>query len=148
MSLENKLYRSLVRKKRKVKTALLTLLVLFANNGWAAATVTAVAASATASALGVDVWPWAIGGFGAAIVFFKKNSRSPVDVVVNSVISIAIGGFVAPLTAAILAHYTSAPALDRPYALAFIMSSMWPFVVPICAQLLAAFRSGQVGGKD
>lgn len=119
------------------------LLALGVQKSWATATVAAVATAATATAtsavLGNNVWPWAIGGFGAAIVYFKKHTIGPVDVVVNSIISIAVGGFVAPLAASVLAYYTS-PALNNPYAMAFVLSTLWPFVVPICMQLLGALR--------
>lgn len=117
----------------------MALIALAANKGWAAGVGTAVTASVTASVLGDNVWPWAIGGFGAAIVFFKKQTSGPVDVIVNSIISIAVGGFVAPVAAGVLAHYT-APQLNNPYAMSFVLSSMWPFVVPICVQLLGSFR--------
>lgn len=123
--------------------AWLAFLSLAVQKSWAAAAVTgaatAVTASATSMVLGNNVWPWAIGGFGAAIVYFKKHTIGPIDVIVNSIISIAIGGFVAPLAASVLAYYTS-PALNNPYAMAFVLSTIWPFVVPICMQLLGAVK--------
>ena len=127
------------RRLRKLRNIVVYATTLAAHKGWAAAALTAVAASATSAVLGDNVWPWAIGGFGAAIVYFKKQGSGPVDVAVNSLISIAIGGFIAPLAAAMLAFYTS-PKLNNPYALAFILSSIWPFVIPICSQLLGSLK--------
>jgi MFS family permease len=93
--------------------------------------------------MGIDPWPWAIGGFGAAIVFFKKEKVKDSDVIVNSAISIAAGGLVAPLLAGVLAHYTS-PELYQPYPLAFILSAVWPWAIP----LLEAWRGHRQEKKE
>lgn len=102
--------------------------VLWSSKGWAAA-ATAVTAGATAVATGVDPWPWVIGGFGAAIVYVKKPSSSRPDALINSMISVMIGGIVSPLAAAAVSEYLS-PKLANQYALAFILSSIWPWLVP------------------
>ena len=124
-----------------------TLLYLAAPKSWAAAVATALAAGATSAVLGTSVWPWVIGGFGAAIVYFKKQTGHPLDVAVNSVISIAMGGFVAPVAASGLGWYTT-PALDNPYAMAFVLSSIWPFVVPILERLFRAWRSSGTSNEQ
>lgn len=97
---------------------------------WAAAAATATTAGIAAAAVGIDPWPWVIGGFGAAIVYVKRPASSKPDAVINAMISVMIGGIISPWAAAGVAEYLS-PKLANNYALAFALSSLWPWLVPV-----------------
>lgn len=119
---------------------LVTLCVaIAAPKSWAAGAATAATAGVAATAAGIDPWPWVIGGFGAAIVFVKRPSLTKADAIINAMISVMIGGIISPWAAAGVAFYVT-PNLANSYALAFILSSLWPWLVPIATAKIKAFK--------
>lgn len=122
------------------KRWVLTLLVaLAAPKTWAAGAATAATAGVAATAAGIDPWPWVIGGFGAAVVYVKRPATSKPDAVINALISIAIGGLISPWAAAGVAEYVS-PRLANNYALALVLSSLWPWLVPVALDKFQQFK--------
>lgn len=133
----------------KFKTAWRTAVAFFAAilppaKSWAAA-ATAVTAGFTATAAGVDPWPWVIGGFGAAIVYVKKPATTRFDAMANAVISVMIGGFIAPIASAYAAKHWD-PSLDAQYAWAFALSVLWPWLVPAAFSYMKSKNSS--GGSQ
>jgi hypothetical protein len=117
-----------------MKKIAIVLGALFAHKYATAATASALAA-ATATGTGADPWPWAIGAFGAVVVYVKRPPTTRADAIVNSIISVLIGGMVAPLTAAAVAKYLD-PALASDYVNALILSSLWPWLLPMAIKSL------------
>jgi len=76
-----------------------------------------------------DPWIWIIGGFGAAIVYVKNPPTSRSEAMINSLISVMIGGLIAPSVAAYCAIKID-KTLANPYPFAFILSSAWPWIMP------------------
>ncbi len=95
----------------------------------AAAAVTAALAGATAASGGADPIPFALGAFGAVIVFAKQPPTSRLNALANTGISILIGGLVAPVAAVAVGEYVN-PKLANDYAMAFALSAAWPWIVP------------------
>jgi hypothetical protein len=102
------------------------------------------AAGLTAGIVGYDPWTWIIGGFGAAVVYVKRPARSHWDAVINSGISVGIGGLVAPALAGYLAAKWDV-ALGNPHPWAFILSSAWPWLVPIATRKLRDLKPEELG---
>ena len=117
---------------------------LAAPKTWAAGAATAATAGAVATAVSIDPWPWVIGGFGAAIVYVKRPAASKADAVINSMISVLIGGIISPWAAAAVGEYIS-PNLANSYPLALILSSLWPWLVPLA---MSKLRDWQVPAKQ
>lgn len=105
---------------------------------WAAA-ATAATAGVVASAAGIDPWPWVIGGFGAAIVYVKRPSTTKPDAVVNALISVMIGGIISPMAAAGVSEFIS-PKLANQYALALMLSTAWPWLLPAALDRVKAWK--------
>lgn len=105
----------------------------------AAGAATAATAGIAATAAGIDPWPWVIGGFGAAIVYVKRPSSTKADAIINAVISVMIGGLLSPWAASGVAYYLT-PSLANNYALAFVLSSLWPWLVPVAMAKIRSFR--------
>lgn len=112
----------------------LTLAALMAHKYSSAATASALAAG-TATGTGADPWPWAIGAFGAVVVYVKRPPTTRADAIVNGCISVLIGGLVAPLSAAAVAKYLD-PSLASDYVNALILSSLWPWLLPVVIKSL------------
>jgi len=94
-----------------------------------------------------DPWVWIIGGFGAAIVYVKNHPASKSDAVVNSMISVMIGGLVSPYVATYLgSHYDK--SLQNPYPLAFLLSAFWPWIVPMVAKRIRLVITGREEKED
>lgn len=115
--------------KKIWQLVLAVLAAIWAPQSWAAA-ATAATAGATAALTGIDPWPWVIGGFGGAIVYVKKPASTRLDAAANSLISVIIGGIVAPFAASMAAEYVS-PKAANTYAFAFVLSAAWPWLVPM-----------------
>jgi hypothetical protein len=86
-------------------------------------------AGAAAGAAGHDPWPWVIGAAGAAIVFAKRPATTRLDALVNTLISICIGGLIGPAAAAGAEKYLDLQ-FDVDYAMCFALSAAWPWVLP------------------
>ena len=113
-----------------------------------AVAATSLVAGVSAAAVGVDPWPWVIGGFGAAVVYVKKQGKSRIDAVTNALISVMIGGLITPLWAApVVAKYLS-PELANHYALAFIFSALWPWLIPMALSRLKSADITPVASGD
>lgn len=121
------------------RTMMAFCVALAAPKSWAAGAATAATAGVAASAAGIDPWPWVIGGFGAAIVYVKRPASSKPDAVINAMISVMIGGIVAPWAAAGVGHYLT-QSLANDYALAFLLSSLWPWLVPVFMDKFKAWK--------
>lgn len=106
----------------------------------------AVAAGTAASVLGkADPWVWIIGGFGAAVVYVKNPPISRPEALINSLISVMIGGLIAPPIAIYCAsHYDQ--SLASPYPFAFVLSSFWPWVLPVVVKRVQALLG--IAGKN
>jgi hypothetical protein len=118
--------------------------VTYPAKSWAAV-ATAVTAGFTAQFAGADPWPWVIGGFGAAIVYVKKQGKSRLDAITNALISVLIGGLVTPLWVAPAVAKHLGPELANQYALAFIFSAAWPWLVPLA---LSKMKSAKLPGDQ
>ena len=133
----------------KLKASTLALVATSKTSAVAAAEVAAVTSAATGSVVssivGVDPWPWIIGGLGAAIVYVKKTSASRYDAAMNGVISVSLGGLVAPPLSAYLGD-TVSPALGGSTPVAFLLSAAWPWVIPALAAI-AGVTSKVLGGE-
>lgn len=120
-----------------MKKRLLTLFLLTRWESGVAATIGG-AAGLTASMQGQDPWTWIIGGFGAAIVYVKKPATSKLDAIINSLISVGIGGLISPTAALLLAQHVDT-ILANPHPIAFVLSSGWPWLISIAADKVKAF---------
>lgn len=131
------------------RLAVAALATVVAPKTWAAsAAATAATAGVAASVAGIDPWPWVIGGFGAAIVYVKRPAASKPDAVINAMISVLIGGIIAPWAAVGVSEYVS-PKLANSYPLALVLSSMWPWLAPVALdKLRSAFPSAQGTGES
>lgn len=117
-----------------MKKRLLALALLARWESSVAATIGG-AAGVTAGLTGQDPWTWIIGGFGAAVVYVKRPAKSRWDAIINSLISVCIAGLVAPSLAAYLAVKVD-KALGNPHPVAFILSSAWPWLIPLAMRKL------------
>jgi hypothetical protein len=88
-----------------------------------------------------DPWIWIIGGFGAAIVYVKNPPTSRADAMVNSLISVMIGGLIAPPVAAYCAYHWD-KTLSSPYPFAFVLSSAWPWLMPTIVDRVKTLING------
>lgn len=133
----------------RLKSTLLALAATMKTSAVAAAEVATLASAATGTAVstlvGVDPWPWIIGGIGAAIVYVKKASASRYDAAMNGVISVSLAGLVAPPFSAFLGDKVS-HALSTPAPVAFLLSASWPWVIPALAAI-AGVASKVFGGE-
>lgn len=122
-----------------MKKRLLALALLTRWESGAAATLVGGAAGITAGLTGFDPWTWVIGGFGAAIVYVKKPATSKLDAVINSIISVGIGGLISPTAAILLATHVD-KSLGNPHPIAFILSSGWPWLISIAVEKIKAIE--------
>jgi len=112
---------------------------------WALMLVTGQACAASAIAVfnKMDPWVWIIGGMGAAIIYVKNPPTSKSDAIVNSLISVLIGGLVAPTASAYCgSHYDK--SLDSPYPFAFVFSAGWPWIIPILLRRMRSRRDNEL----
>lgn len=128
---------STVRKKYiNARSAL--ALAFFSRVDVAAAAATSATGTALATMVGYDPWTWVFGGFGAAIVYIKKEVTTRLDAITNGMISVMLAGLVSPGVSAYISTKFSVP-LSNPYPVAFVLSASWPWIVPT---LMSIFKSG------
>jgi hypothetical protein len=108
----------------------------------------AAAASGVAASFGkTDPWVWVLGGLGAAVVYVKNPPATKSNALINSMISVMIGGLVAPPCAAYCSqHYDQ--TLASPYPFAFVLSAFWPWLVPALIRRIQALIGGDKSPKD
>jgi hypothetical protein len=107
----------------------------------ATAAMTGMVAAGTAVSAGLDPWPWAIGAVGAAVVFVKTPPTTRLDAIANALISVMMGGLIAPVAAVAVAEYVN-PKLANDYAMALALSCLWPWVVPAAMRKLREKMGG------
>lgn len=117
------------------RSAALALTVLAHFNVAMAAVVASSGATVVEVAKIYDPWTWVIGGFGAAVVYIKKDVTSRMDAIVNSAISVVLAGVVAPELTSYVADKLDIP-ITSPYPLAFVLSATWPWIIPALASLI------------
>lgn len=128
----------------KIRKFLTLAVTLGAKAGHAA--VGAAVAAVTAVALDFsDPFPWVIGAFGGAILFLKRDEVSRKDSIGTVLISVGMGGLVAPWAAAFCAWHFD-PRLSNSYPFAFALSTAWPFILPKLLDRLPALPD-IFGGK-
>ncbi len=125
---------TLTQLRHTMKKRLLALALLFKGESAVAAAM-GTTAGVAATATGHDPWPWIIGGFGAAVVYVKRPATSRQDAIINGAISVLLGGLVAPTLAQYLASHWD-PVLANPYPVAFILSCVWPWMIPLVMEKL------------
>ena len=112
----------------------LTIFALFGSPAKAAIT-TGAAASALSVWVGFDPMPWVAGAAGGAIIFLKTEHQSRKETAANGLISVMLGGLVAPWlvrAAEIIVgkdDYGQAAALVNQhtlYAICFLLAAFWP----------------------
>ena len=91
--------------------------------------------------------PWAIGAFGAAVVYVKNPPTSRPDAIVNAGISILLGGIGAPVAASLAGQYI-APELRNEYLMALALSALWPRLVALAWPLVQSFVAKKTGGPN
>lgn len=130
-----------------MKTIKKLALGLATFGGWmaihkpATAAITGSVAAATAVSAGLDPWPWAIGAFGAAVVFVKTPPTTRMDAVANAGISVMMGGLVAPVAAIAVGEYIN-PKLGSDYVMALLLSCLWPWLIPLAMKKLKEKTGG------
>lgn len=107
----------------------------FALHKPATAAITGAVAAGTAMQAGLDPWPFAIGAVGAAVVFVKTPPTTRLDAIANALISVMMGGLIAPVAAVAVGEYIN-PKLASDYALALALSCLWPWLVPAALKKL------------
>lgn len=117
---------------------LAVLLSGLAAHKYALASVTSATAALVASGVGADPLPWAIGAFGAAVVYVKNPPTSRADAIVNAGISILLGGIAAPVAAQLAGKYVAAE-LNNDYLMALALSALWPRLVALAWPLVQSF---------
>jgi hypothetical protein len=115
------------------KIALVCAVGLTGKNAVAAATTGAVAATVAVST-GADPLPWALGAFGAAVVYAYRRPDDRAKALVNFGISVLIGGLVAPWAAATIRHQFGT-VWGNDYVMALVMSAAWPWLIPAAFSL-------------
>ena len=110
------------------KIALVFAVGLTGKNAIAAATTGAVA-GVVAVSTGADPLPWAIGAFGAAVVYAYRRPTDRAKAPVNFGLSVPIGGMVAPWAAAATRHQFG-EVWGNDYVMALVMSAAWPWLIP------------------
>lgn len=103
------------------------------KNALAAAT-SGVVAGAVAVSTGADPLPWALGAFGAAVVYAYRRPDDRAKALVNFGISVLIGGLVAPWAAA-ATRDNFGHVWGNDYVMAFVMSAAWPWLIPAAFSL-------------
>jgi hypothetical protein len=100
------------------------------------AALSAAATGATVAQLaGTDPWIWVVSGIGAGVVYVKKESKSRLDAVTNAVISVALGGLLAPEVPGWAAQHFNI-FFTTPYPIAFVVSASWPWAIPFFKSLM------------
>lgn len=118
---------------------LFTTFLLLICQGALAGTTAAIVSKA-------DPWVWIIGGFGAAIVYVKNPPRSRADALTNGMISVLIGGLIAPPAAVYCGQHFD-PTLNQPYAMSFVLSASWPWLLPIVSKFVSRWFSKETAKK-
>lgn len=118
----------------------------FTGKNAAASVATVGAAGVTAIQLGADPIPWALGAFGATVVYAYRKPSTRARALVNGGISVLIGGVGAPWAAALAGHYLGA-VWANDYVMAFGLSAAWPWLVPVVMNIVNARGQGVADGK-
>lgn len=119
--------------------SLLTTALLLFCEGAVAGTTAAIVSKA-------DPWVWIIGGFGAAIVYVKNPPTSRADALVNGMISVMIGGLIAPPVAEYCGEHFDA-VFNQKYAMSFVLSASWPWLLPVVSKFALKWFSKETPKK-
>lgn len=120
--------------------------IAFTGKNAIASVATVGAAGVTALQLGADPVPWALGAFGATVVYAYRKPSTRTIALVNGGISVVIGGIAAPWAAAIAGHYLG-PVWANDYVMAFGLSAAWPWLVPIVMNIVNQRGQGVANGR-
>ena len=130
---------------------LVMILVLFGKHAAAATAVGTAAVGVVAFELGVDIWPWIIGGMGCTVVYAYKPPQTRAIALANAMVSLFAGGIGAPYAAKLL-HGYGAGDWANVYVLAFFLAGGWPWLAPIvldkARSVIAAFGFSKGAKND
>lgn len=118
----------------------------FTGKNAAASIATVGVAGVTALQLGADPVPWALGAFGATVVYAYRKPSTRAIALVNGGISVVIGGVAAPWAASIAGHYLG-PVWANDYVAAFAMSAAWPWLLPVVMNIVTKRGEGVANGR-
>lgn len=120
---------------------LIAFLVTLFGSPAKAAISTGVMASGLSIMIGFDPVPWIAGAAGGAIVFLKTEHTSKRETAANGLISVMLGGFVAPWLVSAAEILTKDGSQDATisalvnnnllYAFCFILAAFWPILYRI-----------------
>lgn len=130
--------------RNAMKNRLIALALLTKWESGAAAALGGTAAGLAASTQGADPWTWILSGLGAAVVYVKKPATSRLDAIVNSGISVALGGVVAPAIALVIAERVDTH-LGNPRAIALLLAACWPWLIALAHDKLKDFSFNKKG---
>lgn len=122
---------------------LIALTALMSKNVWALGSITA---AATAISVGADPLAWVIGAVGATVTYAYKKPHTRMKALSNGLISICIGGIVAPFIGTLVAVKIGSEWANN-YVFAFVLSSVWPWVMPILLNSLKSFLPEWIKNK-
>jgi LytS/YehU family sensor histidine kinase len=85
-----------------------------------------VVAASISSQLGFDPWPWILAAIGGGIMRVKMAPTTKLDGAANGMISIVLGGGIAPWAhdMAFDGQKTTIPV----YVIAFVIAMIWPWL--------------------
>lgn len=116
---------------RRLKKPLFAAFLATAKNAWAAPIAATCAAYWTQNVVNGDPLPWAIGAFGATVVYSHTTSKlSKLQVLLHALVSVFAGGVIAPWIGAAIGKQYGAH-WQNDYVYAFALSAMWPWLVEI-----------------
>lgn len=118
----------------------------FTGKNAAASVATVGAAGVTALQLGADPVPWALGAFGATVVYAYRKPSTRAIALVNGGISVVIGGIAAPWAATLAGHYLGS-VWANDYVMAFGLSAAWPWLVPVVMNIVNQRGKGVADGR-
>ena len=122
---------------------LIALTALMSKNVWALGSITA---AATAISVGADPLAWVIGAVGATVTYAYKKPHTRMKALSNGLISICFGGIVAPFIGTLVAVKIGSEWANN-YVFAFVLSSVWPWVMPILLNSLKSFLPEWIKNK-
>jgi hypothetical protein len=126
------------------------ILAMFGKHAAAATVAGTAAVGAVAFELGVDIWPWIIGGMGCTVVYAYRPPQNRSIALANTMVSLFFAGVGAPYCVKLL-HSYGAGEWANVYVLAGVLSAGWPWLAPLAWEWL---RSGRAvfpfnkGGKN
>ncbi len=125
---------------------LAVVLAMFGKHAAAATAAGTAAVGALAFDLGVDIWPWVIGGMGCTVVYAYRPPQTRAIALANAMLSLFFAGVGAPYCVKILQSY-GAGEWANVYVLAGVLSAGWPWLAPLAWEkarsVLAAFSFGK-----